>query len=74
MPEFATLDKEKSISWKLPANGSAGLARSAVSTSIRPPAPPAWMIARIREVSVTTPTYPVPPLNGPTTSSVIQPP
>ena len=47
MPLLARFDSGKSTSWKTPANGSVGLARSRVRTSMRPPAPPAWMMARI---------------------------
>ena len=46
IPLCARLDRGKSMSWYDPRNGSAGFARSRVRTSIRLPAPPAWMMAR----------------------------
>ena len=52
MPLWVRLESGKSTSWKTPANGSAGLARSRVSTSIRPPAPPAWIRARTRDLGI----------------------
>src|SRR5690348_458563 len=46
MPPLARLDSAKSISRYRPPNGTAGLARSAVSGDRRVPAPPASTIPR----------------------------
>ena len=46
MPPLARLDSAKSISRYRPPNGTAGLARSAVSGLRRVPAPPASTIPR----------------------------
>ena len=45
-PAFTRLDSTKSISLKLPPNGTAGLARSAVNGHSRFPSPPANTIPR----------------------------
>src|SRR6266498_2277761 len=47
MPEFTQFDNGKSMMRYLPAKGTAGLARLAVSTPNREPSPPARMTARI---------------------------
>src|SRR5262245_50353095 len=47
MPEFTQFDNGKSIILYLPAKGTAGFARFAVSTPNREPSPPARMTARI---------------------------
>src|SRR5689334_12818377 len=47
MPELTQFDKGKSMMRYLPAKGTAGLARFAVSTPNREPSPPARITARI---------------------------
>src|SRR5262245_37767792 len=47
MPEFTQFDNGKSMMRYLPAKGTAGLARLAVSTPRREPSPPARMTALI---------------------------
>src|SRR5438093_9421673 len=47
MPEFTQFDNGKSMMRYLPAKGTAGFARFAVSTPSREPSPPARITARI---------------------------
>src|SRR5229473_125563 len=46
-PELTQFDSTKSMMRYLPANGTAGLARLAVSTPRREPSPPARIAARV---------------------------